>query len=240
MTPDELRARVLYCDAHVLVIDKPAGMPVHGGPRARDHLEALLPWLRFGFRQPPMLAHRLDRDTSGCLVLGRHRKAVRRLMGLFAAGSVEKVYWAVVDGVPPHEDGVVDLPLRKRSGPDGWRMEADPSGQRALTAYRLLGQGAGRSWLELRPRTGRTHQIRVHCAALGCPVHGDPVYGTSPAVDAPLHLHSRAVVIPYAGSCAPIRVEAPPPAHMLGALGACGFDPDDAGRIASTAARMAT
>ena len=207
----------------MLVIDKPAGIAVHAGPGGGPHLEHWFPLLRFGLPRPPALAHRLDRDTSGCLVLGRHPKALRRLGTLFAEGKIEKTYWAVVAGVPAEPEGVIDAPLRKDvSRRIGWRMEIDPAGQRAVTEYRLLGTADGRAWLELHPKTGRTHQIRVHCATLGCPVVGDPTYG-GPA--GKLHLHARAITIPLYPARPAIEVSAPVPPHMRTALTALGFDP---------------
>lgn len=227
MTPEDLLARVLYRDGLMLVVDKPAGIPVHAGPGGGRNLEALFDGLRFGLKQPPALAHRLDRDTSGCLALGRQRKGLAKLGRLFAEGQVEKTYWAVVRGAPPDAAGRIELPLKKKTRKTGWRMVADPAGQRAVTDYAVRGQGDGMSWLELNPRTGRTHQIRVHCAALGCPVVGDTTYG-DPARERglPLHLHARALAIPLYPKRAPIRVEAPVPAHMRAALAACGFAGD--------------
>lgn len=230
MTNDEIVARVLYRDALMLVIDKPAGLAVHPGPRGGPALEDHFDALRFGLPRPPHLAHRLDRDTSGCLVLGRHKKALAQLGSLFADGKVEKIYWAVVTGMPPTESGTIDLALTKRSTRErGWWMEPDPKGQLAVTDYRVLGSGAvdevKLAWLELRPRTGRTHQIRVHLEALGCPVLGDPVYGPrDPRTKLRrLHLHSRAISVPLYPKREPIRIEAPPPAHMQEMLAACGL-----------------
>ncbi|MBX6368212.1 MAG: RNA pseudouridine synthase [Rhodospirillales bacterium] len=221
-TPESLAGRVLYKDALMLVLDKPAGIPVHAGPGGGPNLERLFGALRFGLPRPPALAHRLDRDTSGCLVLGRHPKALRKLGRLFAEGRVEKVYWAVVEGAPPNPGGTIDLPLRKETRGTGWKVVPGEGGQSAVTLYRTLGSAPGLFWLELRPKTGRTHQIRVHCAELGCPVLGDLAYGAQRKV--PLHLHARAVTLPLYPSRDPIRVEAPPPPHMLEALRLCGYD----------------
>jgi tRNA pseudouridine32 synthase/23S rRNA pseudouridine746 synthase/23S rRNA pseudouridine1911/1915/1917 synthase len=220
-------APLLYRDGLMLVIDKPAGIPVHAGPGRGPHLEHWFPLLRFGLPHPPALAHRLDRDTSGCLVLGRHPKALRRLGALFREGKIEKVYWAVVAGTPAEPEGVIDAPLRKDTTRRvGWRMEIDPAGQHAVTEYRVLAAAEGRAWLELRPKTGRTHQIRVHCAALGCPVVGDPTYG-GPAGE-PLQLHARAITIPLYPARTAIEVAAPVPPHMLGTLARLDYAPDDA------------
>ncbi len=215
--------RVLYRDGLILVVDKPAGIAVHPGPGDGPDLESSFDALRFGLPRPPALAHRLDRDTSGCLVLGRHPKALRRLGALFAAGRVEKVYWAIVAGRPPQAEGRAETGLGKLSRGGGWRMVVDPAGRRAITDYRVRGAATGRSWLELRPRTGRTHQLRVHCAALGCPVIGDPVYG-SPEGE-PLLLHARAITLPLYPARPPIVVVAPPPPHLLAALSGLGYDP---------------
>ncbi len=227
--PAQLVDRVLYRDGLVLVIDKPAGIAVHAGPGGGPHLEHWFPLLRFGLPHPPALAHRLDRDTSGCLVLGRHPKALRRLGRLFAEGRVEKVYWAVVAGIPAEPEGRIAAPLAKLPrGRVGWHMVIDPAGQPAVTDYRVLGTADGRAWLELKPRTGRTHQIRVHCAALGTPVVGDPTYGGPGG--AMLQLHARYIVLPLYPAKPPIAVSAPVPPHMLAALTRLGYAPGgDAG-----------
>jgi tRNA pseudouridine32 synthase / 23S rRNA pseudouridine746 synthase len=228
-----LADRILYRDGLMLVIDKPAGIPVHAGPRGGANLEAGFDALRFGLPRPPALAHRLDRDTSGCLVLGRHPKALRRLGRLFAEGKVEKVYWAVVAGILAETHGTIDAPLKKEARRTGWRMEIDPTGQRAVTEYRVLGAADGRAWLELKPRTGRTHQIRVHCAALGCPVVGDTTYGGPGGEN--LQLHARAISIPLYPARPAIEVTAPAPPHMLAALVRLGYDPGRERREAATA-----
>lgn len=220
---ETLAGRVLYRDGLMLVIDKPAGIPVHSGPAGGPHLEHWFPLLRFGLPRPPALAHRLDRDTSGCLVLGRHPKALRRLGRLFAGGDVEKVYWAVVAGVPAQPAGRIETGLRKETRGSGWRVVVDPAGQQSITDYQVLGAADGRAWLELRPRTGRTHQIRVHCAALGCPVVGDPAYG-GPEGGA-LQLHARAVALPLYPAKPPVAVTAPVPSHMLAELIRLGYEP---------------
>jgi tRNA pseudouridine32 synthase/23S rRNA pseudouridine746 synthase len=219
-----LVGRVLYRDGLILVIDKPAGIAVHPGPGGGPNLESGFDALRFGLPHPPALAHRLDRDTGGCLVLGRHPKALRRLGALFAEGKVEKVYWAVVDGMPGEAAGRIEAGLKKLSRGAGWRMAVDPTGQRAVTDYRVLGATNGRAWLELRPRTGRTHQIRVHCAALGCPVVGDPVYSRAGSAG-PLLLHARSIALPLYPGKPPIAVTAPVPPHMLAPLVRLGYDP---------------
>jgi len=218
-----LPQRVLYRDGLILVLDKPAGIAVHRGPGGGPDLESRFDQLRFGLPHSPALAHRLDRDTSGCLVLGRHPKALRRLGALFASGQVEKVYWAVVAGEPAEPEGRIETGLKKLTRGNGWRMVVDPDGQRSVTDYRVRGAADGRAWLELRPRTGRTHQLRVHCARLGCPVVGDPVYG-DPASRELLQLYARSVTLPlYAGRPA-LEITAPVPTHMLAALERLGYD----------------
>ncbi|MGE0035032.1 MAG: RluA family pseudouridine synthase [Xanthobacteraceae bacterium] len=296
MTPEEMVARLLYRDGLMLIIDKPAGFAVHKGPKGGESLEDHFDALRFGLPRAPALAHRLDRDTSGCLVLGRHRKALAELGRLFKQGRVGKTYWAVVEGGPTEDEGRIDLPLGRLDESRGWWMKPDPHGQPAVTTWKVLGRcdaaallehgnasklgavvphrslppcggGTGRematstepadtplpnppprggrersgasgegggpfpgspvaqfTWLALEPLTGRTHQLRVHCAAMGWPIVGDTIYGNAPRSGGPgLHLHAREVVVPLYKSRAPIGVSAPVPLHMHATLQACGW-----------------
>jgi 23S rRNA-/tRNA-specific pseudouridylate synthase len=216
---------ILFRDARFAVLDKPAGLKVHPGPGGGPSVEDVFPALsRPGSarrRGGPWLVHRLDADTAGCLVVALRKSALVAAQALFAAGAAEKTYWAVVEGIPPGEAGRVDAPLRRVSGRAGWRMVAGPGGEAALTEWRLRGQGPGFAWLELRPRTGRTHQVRAHCAALGCPIRGDAVYGRG---GGRLMLLARAIRLPLDP---PVAATAPVPAHMCAALAACGFSGPD-------------
>jgi tRNA pseudouridine32 synthase/23S rRNA pseudouridine746 synthase len=292
MTPEEMVARLLYRDALMLIIDKPAGFAVHKGPKGGESLEDHFGALRFGLPRAPSLAHRLDRDTSGCLVLGRHRKALAELGRLFKQGRVGKTYWTVVEGGPTEDEGRIDLPLGRLDESRGWWMKPDPQGQPAVTTWKVLGrrdlpapadvnlspvsatayppplwgrdregggnnhmtrdhppphpcpsrgEGADRAsgegnelspssrssqltWLALEPLTGRTHQLRVHCAAMGWPIVGDTIYGNAPRSGGPgLHLHAREVVVPLYKNRTPINVSAPVPLHMHATLQACGW-----------------
>jgi tRNA pseudouridine32 synthase/23S rRNA pseudouridine746 synthase len=214
----DIGARLLYRDALLLVIDKPPGLPVHPGPRGGETLTDHLDGLRFGLPRRPEAVHRLDRDTSGCLALGRHAKALARLGKLFASSAVEKTYWALVEGGPAEEAGQIDLSLARRSDdPRSWWMKADPAGDPALTHWRVLGRAAGQTWLELKPVTGRTHQLRVHCAASGWPILGDAVYGAA-ARGSALHLHAWSLSIPLYPKRDPITITAEPPPHIAGGI----------------------
>lgn len=209
----ELQGRVLFRDSNLIILDKPAGLAVHGGPRTAQHLEGLLEALCFGLARPPRLTHRIDRDTAGCLVLARHDKALARMGRLFTAGQVTKTYWALVAGHPPGSAGRIDLPLQKVSNHQGWRMVGGAGGKAAATDWRLHGLGEGIAWLELSPLSGRTHQVRVHCASgLGCPILGDPVYGA--AGGGAMQLLARAVRIPYWADRPPVTALAAPPPPM--------------------------
>jgi tRNA pseudouridine32 synthase / 23S rRNA pseudouridine746 synthase len=224
MTPEEIVARLIYRDGLMLVIDKPPGFAVHKGPKGGESLEDYFGALRFGLPRAPALAHRLDRDTSGCLVLGRHRKALAELGRLFKNGRVGKTYWAVVEGGPAEDEGRIDLPLGRMDATRGWWMKHDPQGQPSVTTWKVMGRADQITWLALEPLTGRTHQLRVHCAAMGWPIVGDTVYGSAPRTGGPgLHLHAREVVVPLYKNRAPICVSAPVPLHMHERLQACGW-----------------
>ncbi len=201
--------RVLFIDGEALIIDKPAGLPVDR-PRDRSQsLEDMLGELTFGFQRLPLPVHRLDRDTSGCLLLARNPKAHKRFGQAFEAGLVAKRYIAILEGEPAEDGGEIDLPLIKISSEEeGWRMTGDPAGKSARTRWEVLERKNGRAMLAFFPETGRTHQIRVHAAeGLGVPIVGDPVYGKGgPAV----MLHAAELTIPREGK-PDIHAEAPLP-----------------------------
>ena len=234
VAPDDIVSRVLHRDGLMLIIDKPAGVPVHRGPRnSHDKsgvsLEDSFDALRFGLPRPPVLAHRLDRDTSGCLVLGRHRKATASLGLLFKHGKIGKTYWAVVEGGPEANEGAINIPLGRLNEERGWWQKPDPNGLPATTNWQVLGRGQlpdgrGLTWLALEPVTGRTHQLRVHCAAMGWPIVGDNIYGSAARTGDPmLHLHAREIIVPLSKNKPPVRVTAPVPPHMRERLTACGW-----------------
>jgi tRNA pseudouridine32 synthase/23S rRNA pseudouridine746 synthase len=190
-----LADHILFIDAEAIVLDKPAGLPVDRPRDGAYSVEDALESLRFGFQREPHTVHRLDRDTTGCLLLARNPKAHKRFAAAFEEGLPQKVYVAVLDGVPDVASGTVNLALGKRSTrAEGWRMVADPKGKPAVTDWRLLGAEDGRALVEFRPQTGRTHQLRVHAAdGLGLPIVGDPVYGHG---GEPMLLHAARLTLP--------------------------------------------
>ena len=230
----ELRRAVLYTDADVVAINKPSGLPVQGGSRTTRHLDAMLDALRFGAPERPRLVHRLDKDTSGVLVLARHAAAAARLAQAFRERGLRKIYWAMVVGVPALERGRIDLPLSKLPGRASERVTPDEHGQRAVTYYRVIDRvGRQAAWLALMPVTGRTHQLRAHCAAIGTPILGDPKYGGAKAILAAdevsrrLHLHAHEIELPQPQGGV-IRITAPLPTHMAATWRFFGFDPSQA------------
>ena len=297
MTPEEIVARLLYRDGLMLVIDKPAGLAVHRGPKGGASLEDYFDALRYGLPRAPALAHRLDKETSGCLVLGRHRKALAHLGLLFKHGKVGKTYWAMVEGGPEADEGTIDLALGRLDETRGWWMKPDPKGLPSVTTWKVMGrsgrdisavgaavesvqapaagqlppplwgdgeggdpelmtrdhpppypsptrrEGTGPSrgeglsssknaqrltWLALEPITGRTHQLRVHCAAMGWPIVGDNIYGTAPRFGGPgMHLHAREIVVPISKNKPPVKATAPLPAHMHERFKACGWNGEE-------------
>jgi len=210
---------VLFRDDRFVVLDKPAGLPVHPGPSGGPTVED---WFGLLSRRKdgPWLTHRLDADTSGCLVIALRRAALLAAQRQFSEGSARKIYWAVVQGDVRDEQGRITAPLRRLTTRSGWRMIIDTvSGQAAVTEWRVLGRSVGQTWLELHPKTGRTHQIRVHCCALGTPLLGDDRYGGADSVLG-LHLLARAIHLPLDP---PVDATAAPPPHMLRALERCGY-----------------
>jgi 23S rRNA pseudouridine955/2504/2580 synthase len=233
----DLQRMVIYRDDHVLVVNKPHGLAVQGGPGITHHLDAHLDALRFGSADRPRLVHRLDRDTSGVLLLARTPGVAAKLAAAFRTRAVEKTYWAVVARRPIPGEGRIDLPLRRIGGARGERTEVaerdDKEAARAITDYRTLDHaGQKLAWLELRPLTGRTHQLRVHCVAIGAPILGDVKYArpdqnnafaaTIEGLSSELHLHARALRLPHpAGGT--LLVEADLPPHMAQTFRTLGF-----------------
>jgi tRNA pseudouridine32 synthase/23S rRNA pseudouridine746 synthase len=215
-----LADRIIFEDGEALVIDKPAGMAVHPGPSTPRSLEDHLHALRLGFHRAPTPVHRLDRDTSGCLLLARNPKALKRFAAEFEAGRVAKTYLAVLDGVPGAADGVIDLALAKVSSrEEGWRMVPSARGKPSLTRWQMVAQAQGRALIRFEPATGRTHQLRVHAASgLGIPILGDPVYGRGGGEGTMLH---AAALRLDRGPKPPVEARAPlPPAFAALGFGA--------------------
>lgn len=231
----DLLSMVLHRDDRVIILNKPPGLAVQGGSGMTKHLDGMLDGLCFEKPERPRLVHRLDKDTSGVLVLARDARAARDLGRAFQSKEVRKLYWALLVGYPQPEAGVIDLSLLKLPGKGGEKVQADENrGDRAITIYRVLERAGKRlSWVAMEPQTGRTHQLRVHALeALGCPILGDGKYGAGDAfldgggLSRKLHLHARAVSIPHPDGKT-LTVQAGLPSHFTATLDFFGFDADD-------------
>ena len=232
-----LQDAVIYKDDDVLVLNKPPGLAVQGGTGMEDrHVDALLDGLRFGAAERPRLVHRLDKDTSGVLLLGRTAQATAKLAASFKSRAARKCYWALVVGIPKLRRGRVDAPLAKLPGKMGDKVAVDEDeGKRAVTWYRVVEHAAKRTaWLEMEPRTGRTHQLRAHCVVIGTPILGDGKYGGKAAfiegqgVSRKLHLHARAIRLPHPKG-GTLEIQAPLPEHIRASFTFFGFEDSAAG-----------
>jgi 23S rRNA pseudouridine955/2504/2580 synthase len=239
----DLEEMVLFRDEHLIVLNKPAGLAVQGGPGITRHLDGMLGLLRGDGEHRPRLVHRLDRDTSGVLLIARSPGTAAKLAALFRGREIEKTYWAVVVGRPLPVEGRIDMPLKRIGGARGERTAPaerdDKEGARAITDYRTLDNAAQKlAWLELQPLTGRTHQLRVHCVAMRTPILGDEKYaepdqngafaGTVSGLSDALHLHARALSLPHpAGGTLVVEADLPP--HMKATFDTLGFIAPPAG-----------
>ena len=228
-----LQQAVLYRDDSLIALNKPAGLAVQGGSGQSRHIDGMLDALRFGHDERPRLVHRLDRDTSGLLLLARDARTARALTAGFRGKETSKVYWALVAGRPPKDRGRIDLPLAKRMRRGNEKVEGDyEAGRDATTLYHLVHRFKSKaSWLLLMPLTGRTHQLRAHCAHLGMPILGDRKYGgpdaflERPEVPRQLMLLARELALLHPVDGTTLRLQAPLPAHMAEAFERLGFDP---------------
>ena len=224
------REMVIHQDAQALVLDKPPGLATQGGTRTVEHVDGLLDALQFGADSRPKLVHRLDKDTSGALLVARTSRAAAFFAKAFSGRTARKVYWALVVGVPSIEDGMIELPIAKQPGTGGEKMHVDEeNGQPARSRYRVIERAGNRTaWVELQPHTGRTHQLRVHMAAIGHPIVGDGKYGGQAAfltggISRKMHLHARRIRVDHPDG-GQIDVEAEPPAHFAESLASLGFE----------------
>ncbi len=236
LTPQERRlfdSMVLFEDRDIFVLDKPSGLAVQGGSKTHHHLDGLLMGLGAELGERPLLVHRLDRDTSGIIVIAKRRSIAAALGKLFATRAVKKTYWAVVKGVPKPAQGRIEVALIKAKGPEGDRMRASREGeeedeQRAVTFYSVVGKAPPvAAWVSLKPVTGRQHQLRAHMAHIGTPIMGDEKYGglddMPDDIDRKLHLHARRIIFPHPRE-GTIDITAPLPDHMLKSFALFGFD----------------
>ena len=223
---------IVYKDDLVMALNKPHGLPVQGGPGIKLHVDGMLDALRFGLEDRPRLVHRLDRDTSGLLLLARTPGAAAKLAAGFRGRHIEKTYWAVVVGLPDPADGKIDRAVARIGGARGERtaiaIQGDPKSSHAITTYKTLDVVGKRfAWLAMSPQTGRTHQLRVHAASMGTPILGDGKYGIEKShvegYSEALHLHARALRFPHP-SGAMLSLEADLPPHMRETFKALGFE----------------
>ena len=223
-------AMVIHRDKSALVLDKPPGLATQGGTKTDSHVDGLLGALQGDAAVRPKLVHRLDKDTSGALLVARTPRAAAWFAKAFSNRSARKTYWAIVVGVPDIAQGEIDLPLAKQPGSGGEKMHVDEKGLPSKSRYRVIERaGNSAAWVELQPLTGRTHQLRVHMAAIGHPIVGDGKYGGKGAfltgtISRKLHLHSRRLRIDHPDGGA-IDISAPLPPHFAESLEALGFDP---------------
>jgi 23S rRNA pseudouridine955/2504/2580 synthase len=234
LTPEEaelIRDMVIYEDPNAFVLAKPPGLATQGGTKTHQHLDRLLDGLADESGNRPKLVHRLDKDTSGALLVARTARAANHFAKAFSGRTARKVYWALVVGVPSAEEGQIDAPLAKQPGTGGEKMHVDQeAGLPARTRWRLIDRAGNRAaWVELQPLTGRTHQLRAHMAAIGHPIVGDAKYGGAEAfltggISRKLHLHARRIRIdaPDGGA---IDVSADLPTHFAESLATLGFEP---------------
>jgi 23S rRNA pseudouridine955/2504/2580 synthase len=198
---EQVKALVLYKDDEIIAINKPSGLAVQGGTGTTRHLDAMLDGLKFDKPERPRLVHRLDKDTSGVLLLARNAKSAASLTAAFRGRDVAKIYWALVVGIPHPRQGRIDQPLLKQAGKGGERVRISEMGQSAITDFQIVDQAGQRTaWVALKPLTGRTHQLRVHMAGIGHPIVGDGKYGGPEAflggdVSGKMHLHARSIEI---------------------------------------------
>ncbi|MGB3319194.1 MAG: RluA family pseudouridine synthase, partial [Sphingopyxis granuli] len=223
-------AMVIHRDASAFVLDKPPGLATQGGTKTDAHVDGLLGALQGEAPVRPKLVHRLDKDTSGALLVARTPRAAAWFAKAFSNRSARKTYWAIVVGVPDIAQGEIDLPLAKQPGSGGEKMHVDDKGLPSKSRYRIIERaGNSAAWVELQPLTGRTHQLRVHMAAIGHPIVGDGKYGGKAAfltgtISRKLHLHSRRLRIDHPDGGA-LDISAPVPEHFAASLDALGFDP---------------
>lgn len=232
---DFIERMILFEDDHILVLDKPFGIAVQGGTGTRRHIDGLLAGMQDRFGDRPRLVHRLDRDTTGVLLVAKSRDAAAKLGRLFQARSTQKTYWALVTGVPKPPQGKVEAALVKDTGPDGDRVRKARPGeqekaQHATTSYSVIDRvGTKAAWVSLKPVTGRQHQLRAHMDIIGCPIAGDNKYitdGSLPAenMEPKLHLHARRLRLPHPFTKGEIDVTAPLPEHMRRTWDLLGLD----------------